>query len=305
MRKIVLASLFLIALYAAALYVGKSRRAHSSSPAEHKEFFLDNHFSPTRYPLQNRPFAILVVGFNNGASVEKTLHSIFSQHYDNYRLIYIDDASNDGSLELVRELILESGRSEKVSLVQNEMRLGVLANVSSAIAKCLDREIVVWVEGDDWLAHEWTLSRLNEYYADPDLWLTFGQYREFPTYRLGISAPFERLEWEEKGFRGCPFAASHLKTFYAGLFKQIEKKDLTFQGSFLPERIELAVMIPLLELARHHFQFIPDILYIANRKNKPLQEDMGQSAYFEEIVRSFPVYAPLSSLPFEQEATGE
>jgi hypothetical protein len=300
MKKIILASFFLMALYAAAFAVGQSRRMHSPFAVNHKESFLDNHFNPTHYPLQSRFFTVCVVGFNNGASVERTLRSIFSQHYENYRLIYIDDASNDGSVELVRDLLQESGQIQKVTLVQNKIHLGELANLSSLIRQCLDHEIIVWVGGDDWLAHEWVLDRLNEYYADPDLWMTYGQHREFPTYELGICAPFNKEEWEGKGFRGYPFAASHVQTFYAGLFKQIKEADFTFQGNFLPARADLAIMLPLLELARHHFQFIPDILYIVNTKHLPLQEEAEMLSYSEQIIRSFSPYVPLSSFPLKE-----
>ncbi|MBS0625726.1 MAG: glycosyltransferase family 2 protein [Verrucomicrobia bacterium] len=271
---------------------------HSSPLACSGEENLNNHFYPTDYPLENRPFAILVVGYNNGASVEKTLRSIFSQHYDNYRLIYVDDASTDGSFSLARDLIYNSGQIGRTTFVRNEERLGELASWSQAIRRCPDQEIVVLVGGDDWLAHEWVLNRLNEYYADPDLWLTYGQSREFPHYRLGASKPFKLNEWKEKGFRGHSFVSSHLKTFYAGLFKQVDDSDLSYQGQFLMAAADVALMIPLLELAEDHFQFIPEILYISNRTAEP-REDREFALRCERYVRALTSYSPTSTLVTE------
>jgi hypothetical protein len=62
-------------------------------------------FRPTPYPLENRPFRIVIVGRNNGANLEKTLQSVFLQNYENFRILYIDDASDDGSGDLARDLM--------------------------------------------------------------------------------------------------------------------------------------------------------------------------------------------------------
>jgi glycosyltransferase involved in cell wall biosynthesis len=138
-------------------------------------------FQPTQFPLKNRPFAVVVVGRDNGAVVAKTLASIFNQNYENYRVVYVDDASSDGSFDLVKDLVYDGGRYIQVELVQNEQRLGVLASLVKAVKACADEEIVVVVGGEDWLAHEWVLQRLNAYYDNPDLWMTYGQYCEFPS----------------------------------------------------------------------------------------------------------------------------
>ena len=153
--------------------------------ADQESVDLDNGFRPAQYPCQNRSFVIFICGFNNGAFLEKTLRSVFSQVYDNYRLIYIDDASTDGSFELARDCISQSGYSSRATFVHNDQRLGLLANLVRAVQVCKDQEIVILLHGQDWLAHEWVLERLNQYYADPDLWLTYGQYREFPVVSIG------------------------------------------------------------------------------------------------------------------------
>src|SRR5579872_2806703 len=89
-------------------------------------------FEPASFALTNRPFTVVIVGVNNGASIEKTISSVFSQNYENYRVIYIDDASDDGSYDLARDLIYASDKLAQVTLVHNDERLGILANVSRA-----------------------------------------------------------------------------------------------------------------------------------------------------------------------------
>lgn len=253
---------------------------------------LDHGFRAVDCPLEYRPFTLVAIGRNNGAFVDKTLRSMFSQVYPNYRIIYVDDGSTDGSFSLVKDLVDLNEFREKVILICNVEPLGELANLCQVLEMCEDREIVVWIGGTDWLAHEWVLNRLNCYYADPDLWMTYGQYREFPGYRLGQCAPFDRRELEEKGFRGAPFTASHLRTFYAGLFNKISKADLMYQGEFLSAAIDAAVMTPLLEMAENHFQYIPEILYIANRQLSTL-ENPEEISRAEHYIRSLASYPPL------------
>lgn len=288
MKQVVFIFVFLAVVYAAAFSAGKTRWFQLVQTQTSTAEVVDLGFRPTSYPLQERPFVCVVIGYNNGAFVEKTLRSIFSQVYFTFRIIYIDDASEDGSFALVKDLVEASGSKDRVTLVQHTQHEGQLASLCEGVRECADEEIVVWIDGNDWLAHEWVLSSLNSYYADPDLWVTYGQYREFPDYKLGISAPFS-----DKDFRVHPFVASHLKTFYAGLFKRIDPVDFTYQGTFLTAGVDFAVMIPLLELAQHHFQYVPQVLYIANRQ-AALKEDEELALKAHRYLRSMASYDPLS-----------
>jgi hypothetical protein len=178
----------------------------------------------------------------------------------------------------------------QATLVRNEERLGVLANIFRAVQTLADDEIVVILQGEDWLAHEWVLQRLNSYYANPDLWLTFGQYKDFPTYQTGVCQ-----EFKEGSLRNQPFTAMHLKTFYAGLFKQVRESDFISGGKFLPACSEMAYMIPMLELAKGHVHFIPEILYIANRQTS-YREERESQLRAEKFIRALDSYQPLSAL---------
>ena len=295
MKRIALTLFLLAILYGAGFVFGRSRAARLERASTQLPVFVDNGFRPTSYPLEYRSFVIVMIAHNNGAFIEKSLASIFSQHYPHYRMIYIDDGSTDGSASLAGDLIASSGQKELVTFIRHPEQSGELAHLSSIVREIDDQDIVVWLGGKDQLAHVWALTHLNAYYVNPELWLTYGQYLEMPGYRLGKSAPFERAEWETKGFRGHPFVSSHLKTFYAGLFQQIDPADFTYQGAFLSSAVEEAVMIPLLELAKDHFQFIPDVLCLAHKG--PLSvEEMELFLRAERYVRSLASYEPLPFL---------
>jgi len=278
MSKLLGAFLFLGAVFGGAFYFGSEQRALAQ-----KDSSLS--FQPTLYPTVNRSFAVVIIGRNNGAFVEKTLKSVFSQNYLEFRVFYIDNGSDDGSFDLARDLIRESGQEMRVTMLQNEEPLSLPANLNRVVDTCSDPEIIVVVKGEDWLAHEWVLSRLNQYYANPDLWLSFGQYRQYPDYSLGISQPLA----EDQLIRHQPFNASHLQTFYAGLFRQIQTLDLLYSTEF-------AYMAPMLEMAKAHTAFIPEIFYIENRAAIS-QEDWDVAAAAEKSVRALKAYAPIDRIP--------
>ncbi|MES2272956.1 MAG: glycosyltransferase family A protein [Chlamydiota bacterium] len=259
---------------------------------------FDHQFCKAPYPLRNKPFTIIAVGVNNGATVEKTLASVFAQNYENYRLIYIDDASDDGSFEAARGFIQNSPHLHRVEFIRNEERSGFLASLTYGVRTCSDHEIIVVLEGSDWLAHEWVLQRLNAYYADPELWITYGNDRNFPTFQEGKSRPIYLNEWKERGFRGYPFVFSHLNTFYAALFKKIEEADFIYQGKFFQADAPLAYMLPMLEMAEDHFQFIPEVLYINGNLKGGAHE---LSEIYEKVIRGLNPYQPLSALSFVSE----
>jgi len=277
MKKFFGALLLLALTFTGTFYLGKARQP----PPVLKCATLE--FKPSPYPLFNHRFVVVIVGCNNGAWLEKTLSSVFRQNYPNFRIIYIDNASNDGSFDLARDLIYESTYMEFVTLLRNETPIGLTQSYARAIATCEPHEIVVVLGGEDWFAHEWVLSKLNQYYANPDLWVTYGGCREYPNYAM---SSMKRAD-PTMPLRKQPFFASSLHSFYADLFQRIAPEDLMY-----PASVQQAYMLPLLEMAGTHAGCIPDVLYIANKLGTKENPEMAQLC--EKSIRSLSAYSALS-----------
>lgn len=224
------------------------------------------------YPVvENKPLVVVIASYNNEKICEKNLESIFEQTYNNYRIIYIDDCSTDKTLEKVKECIAKHHMEGKVTLIHNETRQTKLPNLYRAYHSCQDDEIIVAIDGDDWLAHEHVLEFINQTYQNPDVWLTYGSAITHPQYKE-ISGKYIPQKVLKKGEirKSKKFEISMLRTFYASLFKQIKLKDLLYQGKFYPNTDDIATMYPMIEMAREHVLYIPDVLYIIN-DNNPLR----------------------------------
>lgn len=252
-------------------------------------------------PAQERKIVVIVPSYNNAHYVVQNLDSIFSQEYSNYRIIYIDDCSTDGTFELVKKYVSERNLWSNFKLIHNTTRRGALANLYHAIKSCKDYEIVATVDGDDWAATPQMLSRVNAAYADPQVWLTYGQFQFYPQGTPGYCSEIPRDV--TSSIRRNSGAATHLRTFYAGLFKKIAKNDLMYNGAFYAVTWDKAMMAPMLEMANGKWQFIQDILYTYNNCN-PISDAAlhgAEQVRMRDHIIELPAYEPLhAELPFER-----
>ncbi len=235
-----------------------------------------------------KQFVCIVASYNNKRWYKKNLDSLFYQTYPYYRIIYIDDCSTDSTGNLVEHYIHVRKQHEHVTLIKNTYRRGALANIYDAIHSCLDHEIIVIVDGDDWLAHNKVLQYLNTIYQNQNVWLTYGQFMYFslePTHHLhnkiGLAAPYPINIIQQKLFRQYPYILTHIRTYYAWLFKQIKLSDLLYNGYFYTAATDPAVMYPMIEMAGDRFAYISDILYIYNLNN-PLSHWQSKTAVHQE-----------------------
>jgi glycosyltransferase involved in cell wall biosynthesis len=229
-------------------------------------FFLNVLFLSAAFSENSadKEFVVVIPSYNNSDWYIRNLDSVFSQNYPHFRVVYVDDCSPDHTAQLVKKYIEEKNWESDVILIENKVRIGSLANFTHAIALCKPHEIVVQLDGDDWLAHENVLSHLNQAYADPDVWVTYGQFTFYLYDSLGWCAEVPKEIIEKNAFREYPWVTSHLRTFYAGLFQKIKTIDLLHDGKFYPMAGDLAFMFPILEMAGTHSRFIPEVLYIYN-----------------------------------------
>ena len=253
--------------------------------------------------LEEKPFVVIIPSYNNSPYCEKNVSSVLTQNYKNFRVIYIDDASNDDTGLKVEKIVAASPLKEKVCIIHNEQNKGALANLYDAIHTCKKEEIIVTVDGDDFLAHEQVLTKLNKVYSTTPTWMTYGNFLNYPSYTQKPVAckPFPKTVIFNNSFRTHEWVSSHLRTFYAGLFQLVHKEDLLYQGKFLPMGWDLAMMLPMLEMSGKHTYFIHDILYLYNRTN-PLNDhkvNLSLQSACADHVKNLPKYKRIKALPFE------
>jgi hypothetical protein len=219
-----------------------------------------------------KPFVIVIASFNNAPWCRQNLESVLNQDYPLFSVIYVDDASTDGTPDLVAEYLAEN-ETDRVAFHRNTQRVGPVSNIDRAVRGCDPNAIIALVDGDDLLAHPQVLTRLNTIYQDPDVWVTWGQFTRFPQEDEGFCAPIPTEIVSANAFRDYPFVASHLRTFYAGLYQRIHLADVKdSEGRFFTTAGDVAQMFALQEMAGPHGRFVAEVLYRYNREN-PLNDD--------------------------------
>jgi len=266
---------------------------------------------PDFFNLEEKKMVIIMPSFNNAQWYKQNLDSVLRQNYSNYRVIYIDDISTDKTAELVQSYLAGHSESKRVLFIKNQEKMLAMANIYYTVHNyCEDDEIVVMVDGDDFLAHPNVLKHLNYLYSKKDILLTFGNnicLSNLKTCWWSMPIPSNIVAGNK--FREWPHGQTHLRTFYTWLFKRIDEEDLKHEGDFYKMTYDVAMLLPMIEMAGERHQFIPDVLYIYNdlnsindhKKNGKLQHSLNK------VIRSKERYSRLieAEIPIFMKRTGK
>ncbi len=259
---------------------------------------------------KDKKFVIVIPSYNNEKWCEQNINSVINQNYTNYRIIYTDDCSPDSTFEKASQL---SASCNKITLIKNKIRLGAMENLYNMIHSCEDDEIIITVDGDDWLADNDVLSKLNQFYCNEDIWMTYGQYKNSTDGNTGCSNQYPINIINANSFRQHTWGASHLRTFYTWLFKKIKKEDFLKDNKFFAMTYDMAIMFPMLEISGTRSKFISDILYVYNLNNQindhkvnaQLQRDLDVFIRAKQKYSKLENYTPKNKVGLLLIATGK
>ncbi len=194
-----------------------------------------------------KSFVVLLSVSDDSKISEKTLSSIFNQNYDNYRIILIDKTEQRDVIQSIYKVARRYNKEHLISIVRDHSD-----GFYHAIHSCRDDEIIVQMDSKDWLAHEHVLERINQVYSNEGVWLTYSQYLEYPSWKKGKVDPFMKKTLRKTPSSKMPWLVSPFKTYYAGLFKQLQ-----VESHFLD-----TLYVSLVEVSEKHIRFIDDVLYV-------------------------------------------
>ena len=166
-----------------------------------------------------KSFIFIIPGYNN-QWINKCFESISSNSYKNKRVVYIDDASTD-------KIIIPDTNFE-LTVIKNKKRLGPAYSRWIGIKEAKDNEIIIFLDGDDWLSHDKVLDYLNEQYRDKKIKWTVSNYRRYKNGKTNVIPEIIILPLK-KDFP----CRTHLRSGYANIWKNMPKKWIQFNGNFI------------------------------------------------------------------------
>ena len=203
---------------------------------------------------------VLTTIYNCDKYLERCLNSIKYQNYKSWICYLLNDLSTDNSKQIAEKYCYEDSR---FVLVDNDKKYYQPGNYDQILRSNLvkDDDIVVEVDGDDWLATPEAFSKIVAKHAEGFL-ITHGSFTHSDG-RPGFSKPFSVDQ-----LRVSIANATHLRSWRAKLWKNIEVTDLFVNGWYAETAGDVFFMIPMLEMAGDdRIYHMEDILYIYNESN--------------------------------------
>lgn len=230
---------------------------------------------------------VITTFYNASKYIDKCIKSLIDQSFKDFKCFLIDDVSTDNSYSLVKGLI---EGDDRFTLIKNDKKKYKTLNYISILNGNYDideNDVVVELDGDDWLSGPESLSKINEIYSNENVWITNGSF-VYSSGVMGFSSP----QINFNSLRSDRFTATHLRTWRVFLWRKIKDEDhKDNDGNFLKINADLGYMLPMLEMAGpEHYKFIPDTLLVYNEQN-PLNDhkinmSLVNSCAFEIRFRS-------------------
>lgn len=103
-------------------------------------------------------FRIIIPNYNNAVWLDKCLGSVIGQTFDDYAIVFIDDASTDGSEDKAREII---GTHGYVIPSYDKLWNGGARNVG--LSQYKGSKYTIFLDSDDWFTSPDILQKLHDF----------------------------------------------------------------------------------------------------------------------------------------------
>lgn len=106
--------------------------------------------------------------YNGAKFIDKSIHSLLAQKYDNFELIISDNASTDETKEICLKYAKLDGR---IRYIRQENNIGASANFQYVLGEATG-EYFMWAAADDMWDKNWAYSLLEA--LDDEIFISFG-----------------------------------------------------------------------------------------------------------------------------------
>lgn len=170
-------------------------------------------------------FSVVIPVYNRENLIERTLESVFSQTYQDYEIIVVDDGSTDSTLEVL------SNFSTDISVIQQQNSGPGAAR--NAGVKQATGEYVVFLDSDD-LWFSWTLATYKQVIDRTQATFISGMAFDFAQQSELESVEAEKLEFKAY----TDYLTAHRQSVWTlPSAAAIQTKTLKASGGFTPKWI--------------------------------------------------------------------
>jgi glycosyltransferase involved in cell wall biosynthesis len=229
--------------------------------------------------------------------IDRCLASLRAQSVSEWEAYVSIDPCGDGTYQ---QAVATRDGDARIHIHENTVQQFSMLNLIRGIQRSGTGpdDIIVVLDGDDWLATTDALRIILDTYKRTNCWMTYGSwitdnalmYGRWPAYTEN-TLDFRKHDW----------LGTAVRTWRRWLWELIDDRDFRDAvGNYFRVTEDQAVMLPMLEMSgTERAIHIPDVLMIYNRSSPHAvaytrrQEMLGNAEY----IRSRPPYARLAERP--------
>lgn len=232
-----------------------------------------------------RKVSIITVSYNSEVTIQDTIESVLAQDYPDFEYIIIDGASNDSTMDIIREY------GDRIDTVISETDNGIYDGMNKGI-RAATGDVIGFINSDDFYPSRNVLSNVMRVFSDPSLDICYGDLCYVkPDKKNSIVRYWKSSDFVHGSFRygWCP---PH-PTFF------IQKKIYEEYGLFnLNYKIaaDFELMMRFLEVYKIKAAYLPEILVhmrLGGETNKSIGNIVRQN---KEIWRALKAHGQKPSL---------
>jgi glycosyltransferase involved in cell wall biosynthesis len=212
--------------------------------------------------------------------------SLKEQTNKNWKCIFINDMSIDGSIDIIKNICKND---ERFKFINNDIKKWALRNVVECTRKFenVSDLIIAVLDGDDSLCNENTVDLLLKEYNKDDNIDTIWTAHTWDINSLNISKPLpENINVDPYDY---PWCTSHLKTWKSNLLSKVSNENFKdLDGNWFIRGYDQALYLPLLYKSRKR-KYIDEICYLYRINSSSLKvRDWNEKSQMDTVrlVRS-------------------
>ena len=270
-------------------------------------------------PSKGSEQSIVIISpfYNAEDYISKCIHSVAQQDYSNYKHILIDDCSTDESFNVALKTIqsLPQEIQNKFILNKNTTRVGAVCNQVTALRSLSDEDIVMLLDGDDWLVNNNDIFQFYNSLYDGTAEFTYGSCWSIVDNIPLIAQNYPDAVKKQRKYREHRFnwniPYTHLRTFKKFLINNVDDSEFKDEdGNWFKAGGDGSLFYSLIERADpDKIKVVHDIVYNYNDAS-PLNDykvnGTEQTKNATYIINSKPIVkvdAPVRLPPTESQTT--
>lgn len=226
---------------------------------------------------------VVIPSYNPGRLLIDALKSVYAQTYPNWKLILVDDASDDNSLKMAEELL----NDPRVTVIRNNINLGQSKAQNKAL-DIVDTEYFVQLDSDDWFLPHTLETLLKEFKQQPsDIAVVSGNIKTIiETTEYMLKHHNQAAEHIRKGrnFKDrYDFLLSNMsvwpRCYRTSAVREVGgwPTDDPYKGRNMEDRM---ILLKLIE--KYRFHWIDEVLYVHRRHDYNNTNKLAEYNYIIE-----------------------